>query len=89
MLLPLYGPDSMMPSAVEAKLLEAAPGSERFRAPGLPGWESYKQKLLYTNIISGKNKLRWKKKQFCTTHTLTAHLWKNNALYMNNNSLIN
>lgn len=34
-LLPLYGPDSVMPSAVEAKLLEAAPDSERFRAPGL------------------------------------------------------
>lgn len=35
--LPLYGPDSMMPSVVEAKLLEVTQDSEIFRAPGTLG----------------------------------------------------
>ena len=34
--LPLYGPDSMMPSVVDAKLLEETQDSERLRAPGPP-----------------------------------------------------
>lgn len=47
--LPLYGPDSMMPSVVEAKLLEVTQDSERFRAPGPPGYESYDK--IHTGII--------------------------------------
>lgn len=35
--LPLYGPDSMMPSVVDAKLLGVSQDSERFRAPGTLG----------------------------------------------------
>lgn len=35
--LPLYCPDSMMPSVVEAKLLEVTHDSERFRPPGTLG----------------------------------------------------
>lgn len=42
--LPLYGPDSMMPSVVEAKLLEVTRDSERFGAPGPPGYESCEEK---------------------------------------------
>lgn len=38
---PLYGPDSMMPSVVEAKLLEVTQDSDRFRGPGPLGKGSY------------------------------------------------
>lgn len=36
-ILPLYCPDSMMPSVVEAKLLGLTQDSERFKAPGTLG----------------------------------------------------